>query len=182
MRTIASLGDSLMRVHGLIRLNLIRKVQNSVFILAFIYIGFKVAGLNGIGVGVLASTILSYVMMMAIIRKRVFPENWRELVFKPYINGLFLCLVWVLPAGLLYLALRQFISNDVVSFCIISGLVGLLGVAAFIKKPALLGSDIAYIQSDVIDIFTGKKKRKKKEVADVGVTTEGLVRHAQTEE
>ena len=40
MRTAASLGDTLMRVHGLIRLNLIRKVQNSVIIVVLIYLGY----------------------------------------------------------------------------------------------------------------------------------------------
>lgn len=170
MRTIASLGDSLMRVHGLIKLNLIRKVQNSVAILAFIFIGYKVAGLEGIGVGVLASTILSYVMMMAIIKKRIFPENWKELVFKPYKNGLMLCLIWVLPAGVLYWAMEQFIHDSIVSFCIVSGLLGLVAAAAFLKKPVLLGSDIASIQQDILSIFSKKNKKKKQQVEDEEVT------------
>ena len=103
LRTTASLGDTLMRVHGYIKLNLIRKIQNSVIIVVLIYIGYlakdffvahstatgkdNIPQLYGIAWGIFISTVISYLMMMAIIRKRIFPADWKKLVFKPYYNG-----------------------------------------------------------------------------------------------
>src|ERR1044072_6880227 len=78
LRTTASLGDTLMRVHGLIRLNLIRKVQNSIIIIALVYFGFKVGGLTGISWGIFISTFISYLMMILIVRKRIFQEDWKQ--------------------------------------------------------------------------------------------------------
>ena len=68
LRTTASLGDTLLRVHGFIKLNLLRKVQNSIIICILIYVGYLVDGLTGIAWGIFISTIISYIMMMAIIR------------------------------------------------------------------------------------------------------------------
>ncbi len=160
MRTAASLGDTLMRVHGLIRLNLIRKVQNSVIICVLIYIGFKWDGVIGISWSIFISTFISYVMMMFIIKKRIFPADWKKLVFRPYYNGIFITICWVLPSYPLFLAIKAFIKDDIISFVILCSIASLAIVLAFIKKPALLGSDVVYIQEDFLQMFKKKKKKK----------------------
>lgn len=160
MRTAASLGDTLMRVHGLIRLNLIRKVQNSVIICVLIYIGFKWDGIIGISWSIFVSTFISYVMMMFIIKNRIFPNEWKKLVFRPYYNGILITVCWVLPLYPLFLAINAFIKDEIISFVILCSIASLTALLAFVKKPALLGSDVAYIQKDFIQMF--KKKNKKR--------------------
>ena len=161
MRTTASLGDTLMRVHGLIKLNLIRKIQTSVIICVLIYIGYKFDGLIGISWGILASTIISYVMMIAIIRKRIFTDDWKRLVFRPYYNGLFITLIWVVPLYPLYLLIHLIIKDEPIAFTVLTCIAGLAATWAFIKKPKLLGSDIEYLQPDFIQMFKKKGKKKK---------------------
>lgn len=163
LRTSASLGDTLMRVHGLIRLNLIRKVQNSAIICTLIYIGFKWNGIIGISWGIFISTFISYVMMMFIIKNRIFRDDWKKLVFRPYYNGLMVTICWVLPLYPLYLGINTFIKDEIISFIILCSITAVLVLLAFIKKPALLGSDVAYIQEDFIQMF--KKKKQKKNLA-----------------
>jgi O-antigen/teichoic acid export membrane protein len=160
MRTAASLGDTLMRVHGLIRLNLIRKIQNSIIICVLIYIGFKWNGIIGISWGIFVSTFISYVMMMFIIKNRIFQHDWKKLVFAPYYNGIIITICWVLPLYPLFLAINAFVKDDIISFIILCSITAVTVLLAFIKKPSLLGSDVVYIQKDFIQIFQKKNKRK----------------------
>ncbi len=162
MRTSASIGDTLMRVHGLIRLNLIRKVQNSIIICALIFIGFKVNGLIGISWSIFASTVISYFMMMLIIKNKIFTIGWKVLIFRPYYNGLVITIFWVLPLYPLFLAINVFIKDDVYSFAILCCIAGITALVTFIKKPKLLGPDIAYIQKDFIQMFERKNKTNLK--------------------
>jgi len=157
MRTTASLGDTLMRVHGLIRLNLIRKIQNSVIICVLIYFGYLWNGLTGIAWSIFASTLISYIMMMAIIRHRIFTNDWKKLVFKPYYNGIILTLCWIVPCYLAYLALHNFIASEITAFTIICCVFAIAATVVFVKKPKLLGSDIHYIQEDLLQMFYKKK-------------------------
>ncbi|MGN6212117.1 lipopolysaccharide biosynthesis protein [Parafilimonas sp.] len=161
LRTTSSLGDTLMRVHGLIRLNLIRKVQNSVIICVLIYIGYVSAGLTGISWSIFVSTLISYVIMIAIVRKRIFQNDWKTLVFRPYYNGVLLSIGWVIPAYLLYRLLHIFIADEIIAFSALCTVVGAAALVAFIKKPKLLGSDIVYIQKDFLQMFKKKKKKQK---------------------
>lgn len=173
MRMGASLGDTLMRVHGLIKVNLVRKIINSLAVCLFIYVGFILNGLTGIGWGVFAATLFSYIQMIMVIRKRIFPLEWKQLLFKPYQNGSLLFLGWVLPLYLLYVLLGLIIKNDaviaypektminheVINFLIIS-IIGAMSILyAFLKKPKYLGNDIVYIQPDLLSM--GKKNGKK---------------------
>ena len=176
MRMSASLGDTLMRVHGLIKINLYRKIINSIAVCTFIYVGYRVNGLTGIGWGVFASTVFSYIQMILVIRKRIYPGEWKSLLLKPYKNGVLLAIGWVLPLYLLNLLLGMLIKNDlilhhpfqavinheVISFIIISMVATVLLAWTFIKKPLLLGGDIAYIQPDLLQMFIKKKSGKKK--------------------
>lgn len=172
MRTAASLGDTLMRVHGLIRLNLIRKIQTSVIICVLIYIGYKWDGIIGISWSIFASTFISYLMMMFIIKNRIFQEDWKKLVFRPYYNGVIVTICWVLPLYPLYLGIKAFIKDDIISFSILCCIAAVLVLLAFFKKPQLLGSDVAYIQEDFIQMF--KKKNKKKNLAVQPVSENGI--------
>jgi O-antigen/teichoic acid export membrane protein len=176
LRTTASLGDTLMRVHGYIKLNLIRKVQSSIIICALIYIGYLTSGffvahsasggkdnipqLYGMGWGIFLSTFISYLMMMAIIRKRIFPQDWMKLVFKPYYNGAILTVCGVLPCFLAYYGIHFLIKDEIIAFTVLCSIVSVIGLYVFIKKPKLLGSDIAYIQGDLLQMFSKKKKKK----------------------
>lgn len=162
MRTAASIGDTLMRVHGLIRLNLIRKVQNSVIICVLIFVGFKLDGLIGISWGIFASTIISYVMMMLIIKNKIFTSGWKALIFPPYYNGFIITIFWVLPLYPLFLAINAFIKDDVYSFTILCCITAITALIAFVKKPTLLGADVAYIQKDFIKMFKRTNKNNLK--------------------
>jgi O-antigen/teichoic acid export membrane protein len=164
LRTTASLGDSLLRVHGFIKLNLVRKVQNSMIICILIYIGYLVDGLTGIAWGIFISTIISYVMMMAIIKARIFTTKWKKLIFKPYYNGFLLALFGVLPCLPVYYALHYFIESELLAFAILCMIAGATVVYLFVKKPNLLGSDIVFIQPDLLQMF--KKQKGKREPAE----------------
>ena len=165
MRMAASLGDTLMRVHGLIKQNLYRKVQNSIAVIILIYFGYKWMGITGVGWAVFGSTVISYLLMILVVRKNIFPDDWQKLLLKPAYNGLKLCVIWVLPCYLLYLGIQYFITEEIVSFIIASSVTGLAAAAAFVKKPTLLSDDIASIQGDVLDMVKKKKGKKGKKAA-----------------
>lgn len=181
LRTTASLGDTLMRVHGYIKLNLVRKIQNSVIIIVLIYLGYlardffvahstptgkdNIPQLYGIAWGVFISTAVSYFMMIAIVRKRIFPADWKKLLFKPYYNGLVLSVCGVLPCFLAYYGFHYFIKDEIIAFSSLCVVAGAVAIYLFVKKPKLLGKDIAYIQGDLLMMF--KKKKKKQQPAMV---------------
>lgn len=100
--------------------------------------------------------------MMAIIRKRIFPADWKKLVFKPYYNGAVLSICGVLPCFLAYYGLHYLIKDEIIAFSSLCVVVAATGIYLFIKKPKVLGKDIAYIQGDLIQMFQKKQKRKKK--------------------
>lgn len=168
MRMSSSLGDTLMRVYNLIKVNLIRKIINSIAILAFIYIGYKMNGLIGIGWAIFASTILSYIQMILVIRNRIYQDQWKGLIIRPFFNGLKITIMWVLPTAVLGILLNAILQNDILSFVIVSCILGVVMVVAFIKKPALLTSDIAYIQDDLLSMFKKGKKKKNKGKNGIG--------------
>lgn len=157
MRTTASLGDTLLRVHGFIKLNLERKVQNSIIICVLIYIGYLINGVIGIAWSIFISTIISYILMMAIIRKRIFTADWKKLIFKPYYNGFLLSLVCVLPCLPVYYLIHLLIKNELIAFPVLCAIAAVIIIFLFIKKPSLLGSDITYIQPDLLQMFKKKK-------------------------
>lgn len=182
LRTTASLGDTLMRVHGFIKLNLVRKVQNSLIILTLIYLGYlardffiahstpaennSVSQLYGIAWGIFISTVISYLIMMAIIRKRIFPADWKKLIFKPYYNGVLLAAGGVLPCLLAYQGIHALIKNEIIAFMVLCFLAGSTGLYLFVKKPALLGNDVTYIQADLLQILKIKKQKQASALAN----------------
>ena len=176
MRMAASLGDTLMRVHGLIKQNLYRKIQNSIAVIALIYLGYKWMGITGIGWAVFGSTVISYLLMIVVIRKYIFPEDWSKLILKPVYNGIKLCLIWVLPCYALYLGIQYFLNEEIMSFIIASAVMGVAAAFAFLKKPQLLSEDIASIQEDILSMFKkkkGKKGKKNQEQKETGNVEDG---------
>ena len=103
--------------------------------------------------------------MMAIIRGKIFTSKWKNLIFKPYYNGFLLALFGVLPCLPVYYGLHFFIENELLAFAILCTIAGATGVYLFVKKPGLLGSDIAYIQPDLLQMF--KKPKGKQDPAAV---------------
>ena len=99
--------------------------------------------------------------MIAIVRKRIFQNDWQSLVFRPYYNGVLLSICWVIPAYLLYRLLHIFIADEIIAFSVLCSVTGVAALAAFIRKPKLLGSDIVYIQKDFLQMFKKKKKKQK---------------------
>lgn len=160
MRTIASVGDTLIRVHGLIRLNLTRKIQNSIIICVLIYFGFEVDGIVGISWAIFISTVISYLIMMTIIKKRIFISQWRQLIFRPFYNGVMLSICWILPLYPLYLAIHSFIQTEIIAFAILCCVTGLLVLIVFIKRPRLLGSDVSFIQKDLIEMIQRRMSKR----------------------
>lgn len=171
LRMTSSLGDTLMRVYNLIKINLVRKIINSIAILIFIYVGFTLNGMIGIGWAIFASTVLSYLQMILVIRKRVYPEQWKGLIWKPYTNGLKFSLIWIIPASVAGFLLNWFLKDDVLSFIIITCILGFVLAFAFLQKPSWLTSDIAYIQGDLLSMFKkgkkGKQKKQNKDAQDI---------------
>ena len=109
---------------------------------------------------------------MAIVRKRIFPEDWKNLVFKPYYNGLILTLCGVLPCFLAYYGFHYLIKDEIIAFIALCCVATVIGLYLFIKKPKLLGSDIAYIQDDFLQMF--KKKQKRKQNLAVAVSNDKI--------
>jgi len=105
--------------------------------------------------------------MIAIIRKRIFPEDWKSLVFKPYYNGVILSLCWVVPAYFLHFLIGKFISDEIIAFTVLCSITGLAALIAFVKKPKLLGADVVYVQKDFLQMFQKKKKKKNLEPAAI---------------
>jgi hypothetical protein len=102
--------------------------------------------------------------MIAIIRKRIFPEDWLKLVFKPYYNGLVLAICFAAPCYLAYLGIQALIKDEIIAFSVLCAVAGLVGFYLFVKKPALLGKDIAYIQPDLLSMVKKRGKKKQKMV------------------
>ena len=100
-------------------------------------------------------------MMMAIIRARIFSLKWKNLIFKPYYNGFLLAIFGVLPCLPVYYGLHFFIENELLAFAILCAIAGAVGAYLFVKKPGLLGSDIAYIQPDLLQMFKRSKGKKQ---------------------
>ena len=113
-------------------------------------------------------------MMMAIIRTRIFSLKWKSLIFKPYYNGFLLAIFGVLPCLPVYYGLHFFIENELLAFAILCAIASAAGAYLFVKKPGLLGSDIAYIQPDLLQMF---KKPKGKQDPPAVAPAEGGAQH-----
>jgi len=100
-------------------------------------------------------------MMIAIIKNRIFPNDWKKLLFGPYYNGVVQTICWVTPAYLAFLALHSVITNELVVFVIVCCMLAAVATWVFLKKPWLLGSDIHDIQEDFLQTFQRKKSDKQ---------------------
>lgn len=159
------LADGVMRVKNLLVNNLKRKIVSMLLLCGLIYLGsqWQDHSLEGISIGILIASVFNYYVMLYILRKRVFPTTWHQLIIKPFANGSLLMLYLVIPSYGLYTAF-YFLTNGsvVLSFLIMCSLVGMFLAYAFFKKPKLLGKDFAPIQGILMDLAKKKKNKKKR--------------------
>ncbi len=114
------LSDGVMRVKGLLIVNLKRKIFSMVLMVTCMYMG-SYWHITGIAAGYLLSQVINYYIMIITLRRNIFPENWQLLLFKPFVNGIPLTLYTVVPSYLLYQALLLgFHLNEVEAFIIMS--------------------------------------------------------------
>ena len=57
-------------------------------------------------------------MMIAIIRKRIFPADWKKLVFKPDHNGLIITIGGVIPCFFAYYGTHALIKDEIIAFAV----------------------------------------------------------------
>ncbi|TKK66156.1 lipopolysaccharide biosynthesis protein [Ilyomonas limi] len=151
------LSDGVMRVKGLLVLNLKRKILSTIILVVCMYFG-SYWHITGISAGFLIATVINYYIMIVTLRGGVFPDSWQQLLFKPFINGIPLTIYTVVPSVILYEVLRIGLHlNEVESFLVMGTLVGLFLAYAFFKKPKLLGKDFLPIR----EILLNKNKNKK---------------------
>src|SRR4030095_4870757 len=104
---------------------------------------------------------------MIVVREknRFFPGDWKNLLLKPYYNGVILTICWVLPCYLAFLGLHSFMNNEIVEFVIVCCVFAVAALFTFVKKPSLLGSDVKYVQPDFLQMIARKNKNGKGRVA-----------------
>lgn len=163
-RITTKVADALMRAKNLVYRNAGRKLQYVIVLCIGIYVGwlFDKEGLVGITIAVTLASVFNYVAMLLTIRKRVFPEGWEKMILYPFKNGCILSVVTIVPAYGIYYGLNYFLHDQVLSFLIMTGIVGAFVLWAFLKKPKLLGEDFADMQKEIIKMAKGKGEGKGK--------------------
>ncbi len=159
-------SDALMRVKRLLYKNVSRKFQYLVLLCIAIYIGSH-WGLIGITSGILITTVQNYFGLLMVIRRRIFPTQKASIMFRPFYQGIFLSVCYVLPAYGVYLLLNTAIKSQLYCFFIVTLI--LIGIVAlfFFKKPELLGKDIHALRNELMKVFDKKKKIKTKGLTKV---------------
>ena len=171
-RITTKVADALMRAKQLVFRNAGRKFQYTIVLCVGIYIGwlFDKNGLTGISTAVTLAAVFNYVAMLITIKKRVFPEGWQKMILHPFKNGLWLSVVFVLPAYALYYGVDYVLKEQVLSFIIVTCVLGAFVLFVFLKKPTLLGQDVADMQKEMVKMVKkggkgggGKKKRMREQ-------------------
>ena len=164
----ARLADGVMRVKGLLVNNLKRKILAMFIVFASIYVGamYK-APLQGIAMGLLLAAITNYYLMIVTLRNKVFPNDWKKLLLRPFFNGVPLTIYLVIPSFIIY-TLCLYVTHDqeVFSFLITAGIVGGFLSYAFFKKPKLLGKDFGPIQIVMMELMNKKKNKRRKQLVE----------------
>lgn len=156
------LCDGVMRVKGLLMNNLQRKIISVVLLCIMIYIGSR-WGISGVSGGILIASAINYYIMLITLRKNVFPDTWKLLILKPFLNGTSFAFFLTAPSFLLYICFTYLLHIKVVpAFLIMCSLVGLFLGYAFLKKPKLLGKDFAPVRDVLMTMKNGKKNRAAK--------------------
>ncbi len=169
------LSDGVMRVKGLLISNLKRKIFSMSLMCLSIYAGsFFRAPLQGIAAGILIASTINYYIMLITLRNKVFPDTWKQLIIKPFFNGVPLTLYLVIPSIALFSVFYFLLGGEeVIAFSIMCSLIGLFLGYAFLKKPKLLGKDFAPIHTILMEMMNKKnKKKKRKTEEEVPVETE----------
>ena len=132
-------------------------------VFASIFAGsYYAAPLQGIAVGMLAAAITNYYIMILTLRNKVFPDDWKKLLLRPFLNGIPLTIYLVIPSFLIYL-LCLFVTHndDVISFLITCSIVGGFLAYCFFKKPKLLGKGFCADTNDTDGNYEQEKTGRK---------------------
>jgi PST family polysaccharide transporter len=159
-RISVRLSDSLMRVRGLILKNAKRKFQYTIVLCTTIIIG-SYWGLIGIAAAVTVSTAQNYFAMLLTIRRRVFPEKWTELMFKPFYSGIKLAIGLTIPSYIIFRVVQLFLPGTTHSFIVLLAVIGVFLLYAFFRNPKLLGKDFAPVQKELMKLINKKRKGGK---------------------
>lgn len=158
-RITTKVSDALMRAKNLVYRNAGRKFQYVIVLCGGVYVGwlFDKNSLVGISTAVTLAAVFNYVAMLLTVKRHVFPKGWQKLLITPFKNGAILSVFIVGPAYGIYYLLNMFIQEQVISFCIMTGIVSAFVLYAFFKKPRLLGEDFADMQKEIIKMVKGGK-------------------------
>ena len=168
------LSDGVMRVKGLLVVNLKRKILSTVLLVTCMYVGSR-WHITGISAGYLIATVINYYIMIVTLKGQVFPTNWKELLFKPFINGIPLTIYTVGPSVVIYEALLLGMHlNQVEAFVITGTVIGLFLAYAFLKKPKLLGKDFLPIREILLNKNKNKKKRQQQFVEEEAIVVKQI--------
>ncbi|QEC69588.1 lipopolysaccharide biosynthesis protein [Panacibacter ginsenosidivorans] len=167
-RITTKVADALMRSKQLVYRNAGRKFQYVVILCVGIYVGwlFDKNSLVGISTAVTLASVFNYVAMLLTIRRRVFTQGWQKLIISPFKNGLLLSVCIIAPAYGLYFLLNMFVQEQVVSFIIVTSIVGVILLFLFLKRPKWLGEDFADMQKEILKMTKGKGGGKKRKMME----------------
>jgi len=162
-RITTKVSDALMRAKNLVYRNAGRKFQYVIVLCAGVYVGwlFDKDSLVGISTAVTLAAVFNYIAMLLTVKRHVFPKGWEKLIILPFKNGALLSIIIIAPAYGIYYLLNMFIREQVISFSIMTGIVGAFVLFAFLKKPKLLGQDFADMQKEIIKMAKGKGGKGK---------------------
>ncbi len=158
-RITTKVSDVLMRATNLVFKNANRKLQYVIVLFVSVFFA-SYWGITGIAIAVTGSAIFSYASMLFTIKRRLFSEGWKKLMFRPFADGLTLSVFFVTPSYFLYLLLmRIFDQNELLSFSILCVLLGALMAFAFFKRPRLLGEDFVMLKKELTKMMKNRGKK-----------------------
>lgn len=158
-RITTKVSDVLMRATNLVFKNANRKLQYVIVLFVSVFFA-SYWGITGIAMAVTGSAIFSYASMLFTIKRRLFAEGWKKLMFRPFLNGLMLSVFFVTPSYFLYLGIMNVSNkNELLSFSLLCIIIGAFAGFAFFRKPRLLGEDFVMLKNELMKMV--KKKGKK---------------------
>lgn len=165
-RITTKVSDVLMRATNLVFKNANRKLQYVIVLFVTVFFA-SYWGITGIAIAVTGSSVFSYASMLFTIKRRLFEEGWKKLMFRPFATGLMLTVFFVTPSFFIYLLLMNFLNqNELLAFALLCAILGGVAGFAFFIKPGILGEDFVMLKKELTKMIKnrgnkGKGKRKK---------------------
>lgn len=158
-RITTKVSDVLMRATNLVFKNANRKLQYVIVLFVSVFFA-SYWGITGIAIAVTGSAVFSYVSMLFTIKRRLFAEGWKKLMFRPFSNGLMLAVFFVTPSYFLYQGILEISNkNELLSFTLLCIIIGALAAFAFFRKPRLLGADFVMLKNELTKMVKNKGKK-----------------------